>query len=160
MLEQFYWGQRIKEWVHTLWRRLGVEEMVLASWLDDSTTLPNPWLARNISEKVENWRRADQVTVWGWHWCTGRTWCWAWAGLGRGFACSKPGIASLFLPTLLECKFLPAAPGQVMDLSLFAKSFCWLRQELNMLRCTFVEQAPSHLFCHIIKTVTLNVVSS
>ena len=31
--------------------------MVLASWLDDSTTLPNPWLARNISEKVENLRK-------------------------------------------------------------------------------------------------------
>ena len=30
--------------------------MVLASWLDDSTTLPNPWLARNISEKVEKRR--------------------------------------------------------------------------------------------------------
>ena len=103
--------------IKTLWRRLGVEEMVLESWLGASITLPNPWLALNISEKVENWGREDQVTVWDLHWYTGQTWCWAWVGPDRGFVYSRPEIVSWFLPALQECRFSPIAPFQVVKLT-------------------------------------------
>ena len=116
--------------------------------------------------KSRKLKEKDQVTVWGWRWCIGRTWCWAWASLDTESVCNKQEIVSLFLPTLPACRsslrapvisiwccwlqntlqFAKLAKLQSMSVSdvIGCKTCCWLKHLLEFAkisRCLFYKNA-------------------